>query len=73
MSKFLESFKGKWINIYLYDHGELVASGYLIDEDEEYYYIGSKSILEVTQALKKDPIINVSTNTTYFYLPAAEE
>jgi len=59
-SKFLESFKGKWVDFNLLTFtGMDTRAGYLIDEDETYYYLGYSNRIEVEMLVTKSKVSSV--------------
>lgn len=66
MSKIFETFSGSFVSIIVKNMrgsgqdkiNNLALGGYLLDECEEYYYIG-ETPMEVTAAIKKDSVAAV--------------
>jgi hypothetical protein len=70
---FWATFMGEYIEIILKsepgESGRLLIRGYLLDYDDDYYYLGAGP-LEITGAIKKEPIAVV--NITKEIDPAME-
>lgn len=73
-SKVLETFYGKYVNIIIkgfksvhevdkgvFVEGQVITEGFLIEEDDTYYYLSDKFL--ITDAVKKSSVLRITLST----------
>lgn len=75
MNKLFERFYSKYVNIIMKNvkgaqvlsngstiEGNVIIEGYLLDEDEDFYYLGTTDE-EIDEGLKKDDVVRIFVAT----------